>query len=65
MQMPESSLNISTLIRHLLKVICDFDIRYILRFISQITYITHYSNMIQVDSTPSDGIYGSIGALTK
>jgi hypothetical protein len=33
MQMPESSLNISTLIQHLLKVICGINIRLVLRFI--------------------------------
>jgi hypothetical protein len=42
MQMPESSLNISTLIRHLLKVICGFETSFILRFISQITLSLHY-----------------------
>ena len=37
MQMPESNLNIKTPIRHLLKVICGFDTRFILKFIPQIT----------------------------
>jgi hypothetical protein len=37
MQMPESNLNTKTPIRHLLKVICGFDTRYILKFIPQIT----------------------------
>ncbi|MCK4899406.1 MAG: hypothetical protein KAS38_11540, partial [Anaerolineales bacterium] len=35
-----SNLNIKTPTRHLLKVICGFDTRFILKFIPQITYIT-------------------------
>jgi hypothetical protein len=38
MQMPESNLNIKTPTRHLLKVICGFDTRFILKFIPQITW---------------------------
>jgi hypothetical protein len=37
MQMPESNLNVKTPPRHLLKVICGFDTRFILKFIPQIT----------------------------
>jgi hypothetical protein len=36
MQMPESNLNIKKPIRHLLKAICGFGTRFILKFIPQI-----------------------------